>query len=75
MFKKLEVGATIYHIPGDSIVATTITKIDSNDKGIYIFAKAENGEKYRFILINYLTGKIHFGKCVFVRVAYYMETA
>lgn len=75
MFEKLKIGATLYHITGNNITATKITKIESNDKGIYIFAKDEKGEQYRFILIVYSNGKTHFGDSIFVRLADYMETA
>lgn len=74
MFEELKVGAILYQIVSNDINATKVTKIESNDKGIYIYAESEKGGKYRFILIVYSTGKTHFGDSVFVRISDYMET-
>ncbi|OOM73972.1 tyrosine recombinase XerC [Clostridium puniceum] len=75
MFEKLKIGATLYHIVGNDIIVTTVTKIESNEQGIYVYAKNEKGEQYRFILIVYSNGKTVFGDTVWVRLEDYMKAS
>lgn len=71
---KLKKGTILYHVVDNNtrIIEVEITEVNSNDNGIYVYAKGlkenEDGtvDKYRFILTTYgEIKKSHFNKEVF----------
>lgn len=65
----IAIGHVLYTVlnNGDLGCECIVTKIESNECGIYVFAKGkEDNLQRRFILCTYHFGGKHFGTCVFL---------